>query len=121
MLVAVIASRTLAIVTFYLAVVDLFYSLPEALVSSADPSLGSQAYGALRDDTLTHIIKALDLFLIGSILLLFAFGLYELFISNIDVAGDRTAPFARAQAVPLKDTVGLFTGGPRSARRSQGC
>ena len=38
------------------------------------------------EDILISIIGALDLYLIGVILLLFSFGIYELFISRIDQA-----------------------------------
>jgi uncharacterized membrane protein YqhA len=48
----------------------------------ADPSLHEKP----TDDILINVIGALDLYLIGVILLLFSFGIYELFISRIDQA-----------------------------------
>jgi uncharacterized membrane protein YqhA len=39
-------------------------------------------------DVVGGIIGAVDLYLIGVVMLLFSFGLYELFISDIDVAKD---------------------------------
>jgi uncharacterized membrane protein YqhA len=39
-----------------------------------------------HEDVVGGIIGAVDLYLIGVVMLLFAFGLYELFISDIDVA-----------------------------------
>ncbi|MFA5454678.1 MAG: YqhA family protein [Sulfurimonas sp.] len=41
-----------------------------------------------HQDVVGGIIGAVDLYLIGVVMLLFAFGLYELFISEIDVAKD---------------------------------
>jgi len=41
-----------------------------------------------HEDVVGGIIGAVDLYLIGVVMLLFAFGLYELFISDIDVAKD---------------------------------
>ena len=41
---------------------------------------------AFHEDVVGGIIGAVDLYLIGVVMLLFAFGLYELFISDIDPA-----------------------------------
>lgn len=41
-----------------------------------------------RADAVTTIVKAVDEYLIAAILLLFALGLYELFIDRIDAAED---------------------------------
>ena len=41
-----------------------------------------------HEEVVGGIIGAVDLYLIGVVMLLFAFGLYELFISDIDVAKD---------------------------------
>jgi len=41
-----------------------------------------------HEDVVGGIIGAVDLYLIGVVMLLFAFGLYELFISDIDPAKD---------------------------------
>ena len=38
-----------------------------------------------------HIIGAVDLYLIGIVMLIFSFGIYELFISEIDVARENTS------------------------------
>ena len=42
-------------------------------------------------DLLFKIISSIDLFLIGIVLLIFGFGVYELFISEIDFAKDKFA------------------------------
>lgn len=41
-----------------------------------------------HEDVVAGIIGAVDLYLIGVVMLLFSFGLYELFISDIDAAKD---------------------------------
>lgn len=48
--------------------------------------LASPLQTEATDDILISIIGALDLYLIGVILLLFSFGIYELFVSRIDEA-----------------------------------
>ncbi|MDA8956654.1 YqhA family protein [Flavobacteriales bacterium] len=42
-----------------------------------------------NNDLLFRIISSIDLFLIGIVLLIFGFGVYELFISEIDFAKDK--------------------------------
>ena len=53
-------------------------------------------YNPLFDDSITNsnellfkIISAIDLFLIGIVLLIFGFGIYELFVSEIDFANSK--------------------------------
>ena len=43
------------------------------------------------NNLLFKIISSIDLFLIGIVLLIFGFGVYELFISEIDIARDKFA------------------------------
>ena len=42
-----------------------------------------------NNDILFKIISSIDLFLIGIVLLIFGFGVYEIFISDIDFAKDK--------------------------------
>lgn len=44
-----------------------------------------------NNELLFKIISSIDLFLIGIVLLIFGFGVYELFISEIDIARDKFA------------------------------
>ena len=91
-IVAVVAGVVLAVGAFWVALVDVAHCLA-LLVDYTDPSLDPAQYGALRSETITTIVKALDGFLIGALLLLFAFGLYELFVGDIRAAeGDEAAP-----------------------------
>lgn len=84
-LIAVLVSVVLSFAIFYVAAVDAYFTVLH-LVHYADPSLDAVEKLTLRNSTVTHIVEVLDGFLLGTILLIFAFGLYELFISKIDVA-----------------------------------
>lgn len=82
---AVLVSAALSFAMFYVATVDAFYTIVH-LFHYADPSLATEDKLALRNSTVTHVVEVLDGFLLATILLIFAFGLYELFISKIDCA-----------------------------------
>ncbi len=82
---AVVFGLLLALGAFYLATVDVFYFLGY-LREYADLSLGSNAREELRAGAITAIVKAVDGYLIASILIIFALGLYELFVSKLDAA-----------------------------------
>ena len=85
MLVAVVGSVLLAFGSFYLAAMDVISAFV-IFRDYSDLSLSTQLYTELRNEAVTTIVRALDGFLIGAILLLFAFGVYELFVSKIDPA-----------------------------------
>jgi len=60
-------------------------------------------------DVVGGIIGAVDLYLIGVVMLLFSFGLYELFISDIDIAKDEEGEDNKILAIhsldQLKDKI----------------
>ena len=62
-----------------------------------------------HEDVVGGIIGAVDLYLIGVVMLLFAFGLYELFISDIDAAKDEEGKENKILAIhsldQLKDKI----------------
>jgi uncharacterized membrane protein YqhA len=62
-----------------------------------------------HEDVVGGIIGAVDLYLIGVVMLLFSFGLYELFISEIDAAknseGDESKILAIHSLDQLKDKI----------------
>lgn len=62
-----------------------------------------------HDDVVGGIIGAVDLYLIGVVMLLFSFGLYELFISEIDAAKDNSGADSKILAIhsldQLKDKI----------------
>src|SRR5215208_3853423 len=84
MLVAVLTSVLLALGKLYLAVVDAT-RVVGILTDYADPSLGSKEATYLRNEAVASIARTIDGFLITAILLIFAFGIYELFIGDIGV------------------------------------
>lgn len=81
--VAVICAMLAAFALFYITLVDVFYTLYH-LVGYASTSDAERA--VLRADTVAHIVGSIDGFLLAIVLLIFAFGIYELFISDIDLA-----------------------------------
>ncbi|MET0013463.1 MAG: YqhA family protein [Sedimenticola sp.] len=81
----VIASLIGSVALFYMATVDAFYMVSH-LTHYASPDLDMQARAALRGETVTHVVEIVDGYLLATFLLIFALGLYELFISKIDLA-----------------------------------
>ena len=90
-LLAVISSLLASFAMFYIATVDTFFTLKH-LLNYADASMDPALRINLRDQTIAHIVEIVDGFLLASVLLIFAMGLYELFISKIAAAqGDQVA------------------------------
>lgn len=86
-LAAVIVSILASFALFYIASVDAFYMLSH-LVDYASPSMTEAARAELHDTTIAHVVEIVDGYLLGTVLLIFGLGLYELFISDIDPATD---------------------------------
>ena len=82
---AVIASLLTALAMFFMATVDAWYMLSH-LLEYASPTLDTASRYALRSSTITHVVEIVDGYLLATVLLIFALGLYELFISKIDQA-----------------------------------
>lgn len=82
---AVIASLFSALAMFYMATVDAYFMLSH-LLEYASPELDTTARYALRSATITHVVEIVDGYLLATVLLIFSLGLYELFISKIDLA-----------------------------------
>jgi uncharacterized membrane protein YqhA len=101
--VAVVASALLAVAAFYIATVDVVFIFRD-LVPYASPDLDPTARDGLREATVTAIVKAVDGYLIAAIVFIFAVGLYELFVSKIDVSGEAARRLPRmAQVASLDD------------------
>jgi uncharacterized membrane protein YqhA len=83
--VAAVFGIVLSLEAFYLATVDVFQAL-RYLGPYTDLTLGSEEGEGLRASTVTTIIKAVDEYLIGAILIVFSLGLYELFVSKLEAA-----------------------------------
>ena len=73
---SILASVFLFVIGSYEIIYSLFYENP----------IWSEKYKHDHSQILYKIISAVDLYLIGVVLLIFGFGIYELFISKIDVA-----------------------------------
>jgi uncharacterized membrane protein YqhA len=90
-LVAVVASLVAGFALFYIATVDVFL-LVQHVAHYADSSLTNEARRLLHDESITHIVEVVDVYLLATIMLIFSLGLYELFISDIDPArGSKTS------------------------------
>jgi len=86
-LLAVVSSLFTAFAMFYMATVDTFYTI-QHLAHYASSEMDVVTRADLRGETVTHIVEVIDGFLLAAVLLIFSMGLYELFISKLDVAGD---------------------------------
>jgi uncharacterized membrane protein YqhA len=83
--VAVVASIAAALGVFYVVTVDVYYAIVH-LLDYASPTLSEAARQEIRNNTLTHVVEAVDGYLLATVLIIFALGLYELFVSDLDVA-----------------------------------
>ena len=83
-LIAVGSSLVLSCAMFYVATADVLHIIGP-LMHYADPG-----HEELRAQIVSHVVETVDGYLLASILLIFAFGLYELFISRIDPAAEGT-------------------------------
>ena len=82
---AVVASLLSAFAMFYLATVDAVYMFVH-LAHYWEPGLDAVARADLHGEAVAHVVEIVDGYLLGAVLLIFALGLYELFISKLDVA-----------------------------------
>ncbi len=84
-LVAVISSALLSLLLFVITALDV-----ASLLSHAGDYMGAsgEERKALKIEMVAHTVGAIDGFLLATILMIFSLGLYELFISDIDVAKD---------------------------------
>jgi len=82
---AVITSLLSAFTMFYIASADAFYMISH-LADYISPDMSTMERGELRSETVTHVVEIIDGYLLATVLLIFAMGLYELFISKIGPA-----------------------------------
>ena len=102
---AVIFGLIGAVVLFAVASIDIFVTAKYVFttyITGAHPE-------NFHQDVVGGIIGAVDLYLIGVVMLLFSFGLYELFISEIDAAKDESGAENKILAIhsldQLKDKI----------------
>lgn len=82
---AVVCSMLAAFALFYVTVVEVYYTLVHLTHYAG---LDDVARAELRANTVAHIVGSVDGFLLAIVLLIFAFGIYELFIADIGCAAD---------------------------------
>jgi uncharacterized membrane protein YqhA len=80
---AVVASLIMAFGVFYMTSIDVYYTL--AHLTHYHELAGAER-AELKAQTVAHVVGAVDGFLLGTIMLIFSLGLYELFINKIQVA-----------------------------------
>ena len=78
-LVAVVGSLAAALAMLYVATMDAAY-LATRLHRYADPALSMVDRKALHTDALVQVVEVMDGYLLAAVLLIFAFGLYEVFV-----------------------------------------
>ena len=84
---AVLASLAAAVAVLYMASVDAWIMISH-LGEYISPDLTAEARADLRSETVTHVVEIIDGYLLATVLLIFALGLYELFISKIEQASN---------------------------------
>ncbi len=94
-----------AIVLFIVASFDIYDTAKFVL----NTYISHEHIHSFHEDVVGGIIGAVDLYLIGVVMLLFSFGLYELFISDIDAAKDEEGKENKILAIhsldQLKDKI----------------
>ncbi len=94
-----------AIVLFAVASIDVFTTAKYVFTTYTTGAHPER----FHEDVVGGIIGAVDLYLIGVVMLLFSFGLYELFISDIDAAKDENGEENQLLAIhsldQLKDKI----------------
>ena len=85
--IGVIASLLSALAVFYMTAIDVFMMISHVLHYGSTELAGGERE-LLRAETIKHVVEIVDGFLLSTVLLIFSMGLYELFISKIDLASD---------------------------------
>jgi uncharacterized membrane protein YqhA len=85
--IAVIASLFCGFAILYVATTDVVLLIGHVL-HYADMDMAAEARTHLRHETTAHIVSVVDGYLLATFMLIFAFGLYELFVGDIDEASN---------------------------------
>ena len=83
--VASLACLAIAAALLWISALDAWHALLSS-VHYADPALVADVRKTLRIEIVGEAVKALDGFLLAMAVMIFAFGIYELFVSEIDDA-----------------------------------
>ncbi len=84
-LVPVVACVLISLFLFFIVTIQAT-QLPEHLSGFVDPLLGEALRARLYSDGIASIARVIDGYLFATIVLIFAMGLYELFIGKIEIA-----------------------------------
>ena len=84
---AVVASLAAALVLFLIGTFDIV----RVVIEMVEYYLGTAEHPDIHAEFVGRIIGSVDVFLIAVVLLIFSFGLYELFVSHIDSADSTEA------------------------------
>jgi len=84
-LLAVFGSLVASLAVFWMATVDTVL-MASHLVGYASPALERATRAELKQESVGHVIEIIDAYLLAAILLIFALGLYELFVSRLEPA-----------------------------------
>jgi uncharacterized membrane protein YqhA len=84
-LTAVVATLLGGMAMFLIATIDA-YELLVHVYRYATMHLEGEARVTMRSESIAHIVELIDGYLLGTVMLIFSLGLYELFISKIDPA-----------------------------------
>lgn len=82
--VAVICSVMAALLMFYIAGVDTYYTIDHLLSYATQTDHVER--GEIRAEAVAQVVEIIDIFLLAIVLLIFGLGLYELYLSKIDHA-----------------------------------
>ena len=82
-LLAVVASLAVAMVMFFVATLDVWHLVTHL---GGYASLTGDARMEFRTETIASVVEVVDGYLVATIMLIFSLGLYELFVSRIEVA-----------------------------------
>lgn len=82
---AVMGSLFAGFAIFYVTTVDVI-NLVQHAMHYGSSELTDVTRKVLRDSTVSHVVEVVDGYLLGTVMLIFGLGLYELFISDIDQA-----------------------------------
>lgn len=89
---AVVASLICSVILFMVATGDVLTLVGKTITYLAQDSRlrTTEAYDQFHGEVVSHVIGAVDDYLLATVLLIFALGLYELFISKINQAEEDT-------------------------------
>jgi len=81
---AVFCSGVASMMIFYITALDAYHIM--GMLSNYAFITDAVAREALRADAVGHVVQVVDGFLLAIVLMIFTFGIYELYVSKIDVA-----------------------------------